>query len=303
VRRELIGNMIGTPTGCRHSWPGLIPRSPKRVGSGHVGTHAIVAKLMGFRFVPVRRPLIGGLGKWRGKFAKIEVVVTLTYIRDEEEEHPRWRCRNLRRFSFPCAQEFVVFSSFLKNKIKSSRVFELFRREFCGKMGFFRSFVLSGLLLAVVFFVLYASAGCEGGGGGGGGERRVALKRNYVTLQGLRASRARTIERAVRLGAGESLRGVSEDDVALNNYMDAQYYGEIGIGSPKQLFTVVFDTGSSNLWVPSSKCYLSVHFVESLMSLAIFRIVSCMPDFLPKDANTFPCTSCGLLCFSCLSVS
>jgi phytepsin len=115
---------------------------------------------------------------------------------------------------------------------------------------------LSGLLLAVVFFVLYASAGCEGGGGGG--ERRVALKRNYVTLQGLRASRARTIERAVRLGAGESLRGVSEDDVALNNYMDAQYYGEIGIGSPKQLFTVVFDTGSSNLWVPSSKCYLSL---------------------------------------------
>jgi hypothetical protein len=269
------------------------------VGSGHVGTHAIVAKLMGFRFW---RPLIGGLGKWRGKFAKIEVVVTLTYITGEEEEHPRWRCRNLRRFSVPCAQEFVVFSSFFLKK-KSSRVFELFRREFCGKMGSFRSFVLSGLLLFVVFFVLYASAGCEGGGGGGGGERRVTLKRNYVTLQGLRASRARTIERAVRLGAGESLRGVSEDDVALNNYMDAQYYGEIGIGSPKQLFTVVFDTGSSNLWVPSSKCYLSVHFVESLMSLAIFRIVSCMPDFLPKDANTFPCSSCGLLCFSCLSVS
>jgi phytepsin len=180
-------------------------------------------------------------------------------------------------------------------------VFELSWREIFGKMGSFRSFVLSGLLLSVAFFVLAASAGCEGGGGGG--ERRVTLKRKDVTLQGLRASRARTIERAVRLGAGESLRGVSEDDVALNNYMDAQYYGEIGIGSPKQLFTVVFDTGSSNLWVPSSKCYLSVHFVESLMSLAIFRIVSCMPDFLAKDANTFPCSSCGLLCFSCLSVS
>jgi phytepsin len=151
-------------------------------------------------------------------------------------------------------------------------------------MGSFRSFVLSGLLLSVAFFVLDASAGCEGGGGGGG-ERRVTLKRKDVTLEGLRASRARTIERAVRLGAGESVRGVSEDDVALNNYMDAQYYGEIGIGSPEQLFTVVFDTGSSNLWVPSSKCYLSVHFVESLMSLAIFRIVSCMPDFLAKDAS------------------
>merc|ERR1711916_197363 len=51
-------------------------------------------------------------------------------------------------------------------------------------------------------------------------------------------------------------------DFPMKDYMNAQYYGEIQVGTPAQTFKVCMDTGSSNLWIPSEGCHSIACFLH-----------------------------------------
>jgi len=100
-------------------------------------------------------------------------------------------------------------------------------------------------------------------------------------------------------GPGWEVTRPNSAPVVVNDYQNAQYYGPVAVGTPAQPFNVIFDTGSSNLWIPGVSCGLncglhpeydsskSSTYIKNGSSFEIDYVSGPVSGFLSIDSVTF----------------